>query len=182
MESAMIKNLPKKTGKTLEEWIRLLKSKGPKGRNAQMNWLKKTKGLGHFQADTIIKRMENPHSEYEDIDSIMRILFKGNNYKTKGIYEHLKQKIIKLGPDVKEKISKSYISYYRKKQFLIVKPYKGSLTLGFSLPEDFRHKLLSPAGTSLGGSSRIRYKLVVNKKNDINADVLALIRAAYKIN
>jgi predicted transport protein len=174
--------LPKKTGKSIEEWIILLKTKGPKGHNAQMNWLKKTKGLGHNQADLIIKRMKYSLSEYDNINSILKILFKGNNLKIKPLYEQLKHEIIKLGPDVKENIAKKYISYYRKRQFIIVKPYNGALTVGFALPEDFRHKRLSPASSALGGSARIRYQLNIRFKNELDADVMALMKAAYKIN
>ena len=178
----MIRNLPKKTGKNLDEWIELLKKNGPEGRNAQMNWLKKTKGLSHYQVNLIIKRMNRSRSESDDVNSIMRILFKGNNSQMKPVYELLKQQILKLGPDVDEKISKSYISFYRKKQFLVVKPYKGALTVGLALPEDFRHKLLSPASSGLGASARIMCQLILRSKNEIDVDVMALVRAAYKIN
>lgn len=55
MEKAIIRNLPEKTGKSLEQWVKILgKAKLP-DKKSQMTLLKETHGVGHFQAQTIIK-------------------------------------------------------------------------------------------------------------------------------
>jgi len=46
----MIANLPAKTGKTLEEWVAILRAQGPAEQKQWADWLKATHGLGHFQA------------------------------------------------------------------------------------------------------------------------------------
>ncbi|HIN92493.1 MAG TPA: DUF4287 domain-containing protein [Alphaproteobacteria bacterium] len=55
METAIIKNLPEKTGKSLEQWVELLAKANLSNKKEQMTLLKKTHGVGHFQAQTIIK-------------------------------------------------------------------------------------------------------------------------------
>ena len=55
METAIIKNLPEKTGKSLEQWVELLAKENLSDKKEQMSLLKETHGVGHFQAQTIIK-------------------------------------------------------------------------------------------------------------------------------
>ena len=58
MHEAIKKNLKEKTGKTLPEWVSLLKKKGPKDKKDKMAWLKSEQGLGHIQAKIVIKEAE----------------------------------------------------------------------------------------------------------------------------
>ena len=55
MEAAMIRNLPEKTGKTLEGWCEVLRESGLTEKRDMKKYLKETHGVGHFQAQTIVK-------------------------------------------------------------------------------------------------------------------------------
>lgn len=55
MEKAIIRNLPEKTGRSLEEWIAVLKESGLSEKRELKDLLKKTHGVGHFQTQTIVK-------------------------------------------------------------------------------------------------------------------------------
>ncbi len=55
MENAIIRNLPSKTGKSLEEWIRLLSGSGLTEKRDMKQYLKDEHGVGHFQSQTIVK-------------------------------------------------------------------------------------------------------------------------------
>tara|TARA_Y100000588_G_C14068324_1_gene844636 strand:- start:774 stop:971 length:198 start_codon:yes stop_codon:yes gene_type:complete len=55
MEEAIIRNLPDKTGKSLDDWFVVLKdSEITEKRNMNLH-LKEVHGLGHFQAQVIVK-------------------------------------------------------------------------------------------------------------------------------
>ncbi len=56
MEAAIIKNLPEKTGKSLDEWIGLLTASQLSDQKALKAHLKDVHGVGHFQAQTIVKQ------------------------------------------------------------------------------------------------------------------------------
>ena len=56
MEQAIIRNLPEKTGKTLDAWCAVLKASGLSGKRELKAILKETHGVGHFQSQTIVKR------------------------------------------------------------------------------------------------------------------------------
>jgi hypothetical protein len=55
MQKAIIKNLPKKTGKSLEEWLEIAKAIDSTSQKERFQKLKTEYGLGHFQAVTIVK-------------------------------------------------------------------------------------------------------------------------------
>ena len=51
MEQAIVRNLREKTGKPLEEWFSVLRASSL----SEKGELKKLHGVGHFQAQTIVK-------------------------------------------------------------------------------------------------------------------------------
>ena len=55
MEKAIIDNLPEKTGRSLEEWLAVLRASGLSEKRELKEMLKKTHGVGHFQTQTIVK-------------------------------------------------------------------------------------------------------------------------------
>lgn len=59
MYDAIIKNLPEKTGKNINEWIEIAKSIKAINDKELLNVLKSEYQLGHFQAQTIIKCIKN---------------------------------------------------------------------------------------------------------------------------
>ena len=55
MEAAMIRNLSEKTGKSLEEWCKVLRDSGLTEKRDMKKHLKEDYGVGHFQTQTIVK-------------------------------------------------------------------------------------------------------------------------------
>ncbi|HJM67746.1 MAG TPA: DUF4287 domain-containing protein [Candidatus Thalassarchaeaceae archaeon] len=55
MEAAIVRNLVDKTGKSLEEWCAVLGDSGLTEKRDMKKYLKESHGVGHFQAQTIIK-------------------------------------------------------------------------------------------------------------------------------
>lgn len=58
MEEAYISNLPKRTGKTLEDWIQIVKKSGPPTEKERREWLKSKHGLTTNYAGWIAERAE----------------------------------------------------------------------------------------------------------------------------
>lgn len=59
MEEAIIRNLQSKTGKNLNEWIKVAKSIASDNEKELLTILKNEHQLGHFQAKTIIKHLHD---------------------------------------------------------------------------------------------------------------------------
>ena len=56
MESAIIRNLPQKTGKTMEEWITITKAQQFDRRKSAVEWLKNVHKLGHVTANIVFSK------------------------------------------------------------------------------------------------------------------------------
>ena len=55
MEEAIIPNLAEKTGRSIEEWFSVLRDAGLSEKREMKKHLKEDHGVGHFQAQTIVK-------------------------------------------------------------------------------------------------------------------------------
>ena len=55
MEVAIVRNLAEKTGKPLEGWFAVLDASGITEKRDMKAHLKEDHGVGHFQAQTIVK-------------------------------------------------------------------------------------------------------------------------------
>ena len=55
MEKAIIRNLAEKTGRSIEEWFSVLRDAGLSEKREMKKHLKEDHGVGHFQAQTIVK-------------------------------------------------------------------------------------------------------------------------------
>ena len=55
MKKAIIRNLKDKTGRNMEEWFEVLKESSLTEKRDMKKHLKENYGVGHFQAQTIVK-------------------------------------------------------------------------------------------------------------------------------
>ena len=61
MRGAIIRNLPEKTGRSIEEWADVLRGGAPAGaRKERIAWLQEQHGLGHGQASMIVDWSDRP--------------------------------------------------------------------------------------------------------------------------
>ena len=74
MGEAILRNLEEKTGKTLEQWISIVKKSKLSDKKSVMDFLKNTHGVGHFQAQKIVERLEGKDA-YENTDDFIPALF-----------------------------------------------------------------------------------------------------------
>ena len=54
MTQTWVQTLPEKTGRSLEEWIRLVQEKGPPTEPERRDWLKEKHGMGHGHANALV--------------------------------------------------------------------------------------------------------------------------------
>lgn len=181
-EIAIIGNLQSKTGKTLDEWIIILKNNGLQNLKEQLNWLKIEHKLGHFQANIIVKRAESGgKSDYDDTKSLVDNQFTNENEQLKEIYHTIATMVVKFGKDIKIKPCKTYIPFYRNYQFLVLKAKKGFLYLGLPLPLDIKHEKLSGV-KGLGMPEKINFAISIKSKDELTDDIIDLIKITYNDN
>ena len=67
-----IDDLPAKTGRSLDEWLKFIKKSGPKTEKERRDWLKAECGLGSNSASWLAARAEGKGGEDDDPEAYLR--------------------------------------------------------------------------------------------------------------
>ena len=177
--AAIIANLPAKTGRTLEEWIDLVKTKGPAGFKDRVAWLKAEYQLGHGTAQTIAGQVERPADYVERTsEQMLEAQYAGPKAAPWPIYERLVQLVAGLGDAALIEPRQTYVAFTRWRQFgLIQASTKSRADLGLILPDIERVGRLQAAGSF--GSGRITHRVALYRAEDVDDQVAGWLRAAY---
>jgi hypothetical protein len=175
MIEAVTRNLEKNTGKTVDGWTALLKSKGPKDSDekTQYAWLRQN-GLGHVAAKIVSGGMK----PYAAPDQLVDAPYAGAKQVLRPIYDAVLKAAKKLGKDVVEQPCKTYVPLHRGKTFAVVKAERARVDVGFCLDRQVK-----PAGR-LGvakhlGSDRVTHKIALTSAKDVDGEVVRWLKAAY---
>lgn len=170
----MIDNMPEKTGKPLEEWIKLLQAQSFAKHSEAVNFLKKEHGITHGFANTIVHLSKNDADEPEDL---LANQYKGKE-QLKPIYDALIAEIETFGDDITKTHKKGSVSIIRKKQFALIKPAtKRRIDLGLKhkdKPTTDRLENSGPFGTMC--THRIRLTSV----DEVDAELIGWLKEAYE--
>ncbi len=177
MGEAIARNMQKKTGKTLEEWVDIVVASPITEKKEAMTFLKKEKGLGHFQAQRVFEELKGVNPYQNDA------AFEGQIFDTaalKSLYDFFKAELLKVGEDVRIQPCRSYIPFYRKNQFAILSKSKEGVILGLNLPDDFvAEKFSRPCNL---GSKRINAQAILQDPRDWDNHITQAVETAYKQN
>src|SRR5215472_18966454 len=72
MTQKWVETLKEKTGRSLDEWLKLVKKSGPATEKERREWLKREHGLGTNSAWWIAERAEGKGAETDDPDAYLR--------------------------------------------------------------------------------------------------------------
>ncbi|HUM46652.1 MAG TPA: DUF5655 domain-containing protein [Chitinophagales bacterium] len=177
MHEAIARNLQKNTGKTLEQWIEVVKKSGPKDRKEKITWLKTKHQLGSGQAGTITKMMYEGMADY-DPEYLMQSHFNGDKDYQKPIYDKIAASLKKWG-DHKIAVNKTYLSLIHRQQFAIIKTTKDGMVIGVPELAVKAAKNKEFKTTKNLGSDRITHKLLLNDISDLSDGVMRVLKASY---
>ena len=190
MVQKWIAELKPKTGRSLEEWITLVKKDGPKDYQARRAWLKSKHNLGTNSAWWIADRTEGKRDEEESPEKYLAAAAKyveeqysGKKSTLRPIYEELLRLAKSLGPDVKACPCKTMVPLYRNHVFAQIKPTTNSridfglcfTTYKGKLPE----RLIDTGG--LAKKDRITHRIELTAPAQIDADLKKWLLAAYHL-
>lgn len=169
----MINNMPDKTGKSLDEWKKILQAKSFAKHSEGVNFLKKEHGVTHGFANTIVSLSKEDNLSVDDLVAAQ--------YRSKEglipIYERILTEVKKLGADVTITPKKTSVSIIRKKQFVLVKPAtKTRIDLGLKLkdkPTSDRLENSGPFGTMC--THRVR----ISSVDEVDDQLIAWMSEAY---
>ena len=178
---AVERNLKARTGRTLAQWVALVKKTGPKERRERIAWLRKEHSLGGTTAMLIAHAAEgrSPMDDYVDQEGLENALYAGKKAGLRPVHDAALAAARELGPDVAASSRKTYVALSRTKQFAVVQPSTADrVDLGLVLPG------VEPAGRLEScrtvGSGRVTHRIRLAKPADVDAFVRRWLKAAYR--
>ncbi|MBD8488191.1 DUF4287 domain-containing protein [Echinicola sp. CAU 1574] len=170
----MIDNMPEKTGKSLTEWLEILKDKSFSKHSEAVQYLKKEHQVTHGFANTIVTLSKD---EAASEDDLVTAQYKGKE-ELLPIYQALIKYVKTLGEDVTITPKKGSVSIIRKRQFILIKPAtKTRIDLGFKLKDQPTTERLGDSGP-FGTMCTHRVQLL--EVAEVDAELKGWIKEAYE--
>lgn len=175
------RNLPARTGRSLADWVQIVRASGLTDWRAAEKWLKAEHGLTGMYAYMIAGAALNASmTDYGDEAGLLDALYSGPRAALRPIHDKLRELALKLGPDVELVVCKTYSSFRAKTQFAIVQPTTQSLLdLALALPPDTAPSGRLEACKPMGGGERNRHRLRLSSVREVDAEVKRWLKAAY---
>ena len=176
-EKTMIDNLFKNTGKTLEQWIEIVKQKNFAKHGEIINFLKDEHGFSYGFANLVAHKSKGSDAgSVEDSSELIEKQYKGKEH-FKPLYKTLMAEIMKFGNDIEVAPKNAYVSLRRKKQFALLQPAtKTRFEIGLIIKGQDAKGVLEviPAANAM-----CSHKINIESEQDITSEVLNWIKVAY---
>lgn len=170
----MIENMPEKTGKSLNEWIKILKKKSFEKHSEGVQYLKSEYNVTHGFSNTIVTLSKESNSTSEDL---VESQYKGKEDLIP-IYDELIKYLESLGSDITISPKKGSVSIIRKRQFILIKPAtKTRVDLGFKLKDKPITDRLENSGPF---GSMCTHRVKISEITDIDNELKSWITEAYE--
>ncbi len=187
---AIIRNLPETTGKSIDEWIALVKKSGTSGAKERREWLKKNHRLGGTKAWMIVDRAEGKGAEDTDPEAYLKAaaeyverMYAGPKAALRPIHDTLIKFGVGLGDDVKVCPCQTIVPFYRQHVFAQIKPAtRTRIDFGLALKGAKRKppkRLLDTGGLAKG--DRITHQIKISSVAEIDTEVQEWLKVAYDL-
>jgi predicted transport protein len=173
--ATQIANIERSTGRSIAEWIEVVRSSGLAKHGEAVAMLKRDHGMGHGNANLVVTKAREvdaggPSSDADLVDA----QYAGRNAGLRPMYEGVIDRVRQFGDDVELAPKKSYVSLRRTKQFGQVGPAAGQLEVCLNLPGRAGTDRLRP--TSGMATHRVR----ISDLGELDDELLGWLREAYE--
>lgn len=187
---AMVQNwiatLKARSGRSLDEWLVLLKNEGPSTEAARRDWLKTQFKLGTNSASWLAERSfgrgheeDTPELYLKNAESYVACMFAGKSAAAlKPLYDALLSMSLSIASDVKACPCKTIVPLYRHHVFAQIKPMAKRIDMGFALKETALEGRLIDTG-GFAKKDRITHRIPITCMHDIDDEVRHWLRVAY---
>jgi len=178
MEETMIKNLKEKYGRSLEEWIKIVKSTGIEKHGEIVKFLKQEHGFTHGFANLVsLKSRGTDAGSADSAESLVKDQYEGKE-SLFPLYEKLIEAVTGFGRDVEIAPKRAYVSLRRKKQFALVQPStKIRLDIGINLKGTNPTERLEASGSF---NAMCSHRVRTAEITDIDSDLINWLKLAYE--
>jgi hypothetical protein len=180
-EEAGLRNIKERTGKTLEQWIQIVKKQGPADEKARPAWLKK-QGLTMNYAGWVASRASGRGGrENYDPEGLVESMYAEPKAVLRPIHERLLKLGLSIAKDVKACPCSTIVPLYRNHVIAQIKPTTQTrIDMGFALGG------MKPTGRLIdtGGfakKDRITHRIPITSLSNINDEVKRWLKKAYEL-
>lgn len=189
MMQKWIAELKGKTGRSLDEWIALVKEEGPKDEKGRREWLKAKHKMGTNSAWWIAERADGRGDEEDSPEKYLQSAvqyveeqYSGPKANLRPIYDRLLDLGKSIGEDVKACPCKTMVPLYREHVFAQIKPTTNTrIDMGFALAKykgKLPKRLIDTGG--LAKKDRITHRIELKSVAEIDEEVKKWMKAAYE--
>lgn len=179
MTESMIKNYQANTGKTLEEWLKIIAKSKLAKHGEIVKFLKTEHGMGHGYANLAAhKHLASDAGTKTDAgEDVLGAQYAGAKAGLRPIYDALAAIIQKFGSDIEFSPKKAYVSVRRGKQFAIIQPSTAArVDVGINLKGDATTDRLEASGSF---NTMVSHRVRLASINDIDSELAAWLKKAY---
>lgn len=185
MLALAVEGLKQKTGRTPEEWAKLVEKEGPETEKERREWLKSEHKLSANNASWIAEvsvgkgQDGNAKTYLKRADIFVERMFSKSKAGLRPIYEELLKLGRKVGADVKVCPCQTIVPLYRTHVFAQIKPTNRTrIDLGLALKDTKTPKRLINTG-GFARKDRITHRIEITSVDDIDDDVRKWLKKAY---
>ena len=182
--------LNQNTGRSMMEWMALIKKDGPQDEKGQREWLKTKYNVAANNAWWLAERAAGKGGEHDDPESYLRNAvrhveeqYAGPKEKLRPIYDELLKLGKTMGGDVKACPCKTIVPLYRKHVFAQIKPTTNTrVDLGLALAKykgKLPKRLIDTGG--LAKKDRITHRMELKAVEEIDGDLQQWLKTAYDL-
>lgn len=173
----MIENLRKNTGKSLEQWIEIVKAQHFSKHGEIIRFLKEQHSFTHGFANLVAhKANESDAGSADNKEDLITKQYKGKEH-LKIFFDKLISEIQYFGNDIEIAPKNAYVSVRRKKQFAILNPAtKTRFEIGINLKGQEPKGKLEPEKPN----GMCSHKINLADIKDIDKEVIEWLKMAYE--
>jgi hypothetical protein len=190
MVQKWLAELKEETGRSMEEWIALVKKEGPKDEKSRREWLKTKHQIASNSAWWIAERAEGKGGDEDTPEIYLKAAvryveeqYAGQKEKLRPIFDELLTVGKSLGGDVKACPCKTIVPLYRRHVFAQIKPTTNSrIDLGFALTHykgKLPKRLIDTGG--LAKKDRITHRIEITAAEQVDGEVKKWLKTAYDL-
>lgn len=190
MAQKSMADLKVETGRSLEEWIAVVKRYGPKDERLRREWLITKQKIGTRNAGWIAERAEEKGGDLDTPETYLKAAvqyveeqYAGPKEKLRPIYGEVIALVKSMGSDVKACPCKTIVPLYRNHVFAQIKPTTNTrIDLGFALTHykgKLPKRLIDTGG--LAKKDRITHRIELTSPEQIDAEVKKWLKTAYDL-
>lgn len=177
-EQEFIQTAKEKTGRTLEQWLPVVKSSGLSKQMEITNWLKAEHHLNHMQAQLLAGLyLNNGQPVYQNENALLNNQF-AKAEAMRPLFEAVSEKILELFTGTQLIPKKTYLSYTAAREFAAINIKPAEIRLGMDLGDmPFDDKVQK---TKLAGPMpRISHMAVITDIKQFDKKLIELLQLSY---